>query len=121
DFGGNMMHLIPSYARISTPANVAHRLAEVRAAWVVRTLVSLLFGMLLVAAAAFAQVETGQIAGTVTDESGAVVPNATVAIKNLASNAQRTTVTSPAGSYVIPGLSPGTYQVAISSGSFKPF
>ncbi len=32
---------------------------------------------------AFAQVETGQIAGTVMDQTGAAVPNATVAIKNL--------------------------------------
>jgi hypothetical protein len=45
-----------------------------------------LLGTLLVAVFAFAQVESGQIAGTVTDESGAVVPNATVTVKNLASN-----------------------------------
>ena len=68
------------------------------------SLISILFGLLLVTAAAFAQVETGQIAGTVTDESGAVVPGATVTVKNLASNAQRTTATSPTGSYVVVGL-----------------
>jgi hypothetical protein len=45
-----------------------------------------LLGTLLVAVFAFAQVESGQIVGTVTDESGAVVPNATVTVKNLASN-----------------------------------
>lgn len=88
---------------------------------IVRSIVSILFAMLLVTAAAFAQVETGQIAGTVTDESGAVVPNATVTVKNLSSNAERTAQTSPTGSYVVVGLQPGTYQVAISSGQFKPF
>lgn len=86
-----------------------------------RTIVCVLFGMLLVTAAAFAQVETGQIAGTVTDESGAVVPGATVTVKNLSSNAERTAQTSATGSYVVVGLRPGTYQVSISSGQFKPF
>jgi hypothetical protein len=85
------------------------------------TIVSILFGLLLVTAAAFAQVETGQVAGTVTDESGAVVPNATVTVQNLASNAQRTTQASPTGSYVIVGLQPGTYQVSVLAGQFKPF
>src|SRR5579863_7777580 len=97
------------------------REVRLRAGFLVRMLVSLLLGMLLITAAAFAQVETGQIAGTVTDESGAVVPKATVTVKNLATNAQRSTQTSPSGSYVVPGLEPGTYQVAISSTNFKPF
>lgn len=87
----------------------------------IRPIVSVVLGLMLVVAAAFAQVETGQISGTVTDESGAVVPNATVTVKNLASNAQRTTTTSPTGSYVVVGLQPGTYQVSVSSEQFKPF
>ena len=86
-----------------------------------RMIFSLLFGMLLITAAALAQVETGQIAGTVTDQSGAVVPNATVTVKNLANNAQRTTQTSPAGSYIVTGLEPDTYEVSVSSGQFKPY
>src|SRR6478672_13948469 len=66
---------------------------------IVRSVISVLFGLLLFATPAFSQVETGQIAGTVTDESGAVVPNATVTVRNLASNAQRATQSSPTGSY----------------------
>lgn len=87
----------------------------------VRSMVSLLFGWVLVATAAFAQVETGQIAGTVTDESGAVVPNATVTATNLATSNVRSTQTSPTGSYVIVGLPPGTYQISVASQQFKPF
>ena len=95
--------------------------ARVATRSIIRTFVSLLFGMLLITAAAFAQVETGEIAGTVTDESGAVVPNAPVTIKNVATNVQRTTQTSPTGSFVVPGLAPGTYQVTVSAANFKPF
>src|SRR5215469_9373817 len=64
---------------------------------IIRSIVSILFGLLLLTAAAFAQVETGQISGTVSDESGAVVPNAGVIVRNTASNAQRNTISSPSG------------------------
>ena len=76
---------------------------------------------MLSAATAFAQVESGQIAGTVTDESGAVIPGATITVKNLASNAQRSAQSSQTGGYVVVGLEPGTYQVSVTSSQFKPF
>ncbi len=68
-----------------------------------------------------AQVETGQIAGTVLDQTGAVVPNASVSVKNLATNLERNSTTSSTGSYLITGLEPASYQVTVTSGSFKPF
>ena len=68
-----------------------------------------------------AQVETGQIAGTVLDQSGAVVPSAAVSVKNLATNFTRNAVSSSTGNYLITGLEPATYQVTVTSGSFKPF
>jgi hypothetical protein len=76
---------------------------------------------LLFIAAAYAQVEAGQIAGTVTDQSGAVVPGAQITVKNMASNAARTAQSSPAGAYTVVGLEPGTYQVSVTAGQFKPF
>ena len=72
-------------------------------------------------AVATAQVDLGQISGTVVDQSGAVVPGATVTVKNLATNTTRTTVSSQTGAYQVPGLEPGTYQITVTSGSFKPF
>ncbi len=69
----------------------------------------------------FAQVEAGQIAGTVTDQSGAVVPNASVAATNLATNAERTSQTSTTGAYLVTGLEPATYQVTVKVGGFQPF
>jgi outer membrane receptor protein involved in Fe transport len=70
---------------------------------------------------ALAQVESGVIGGTVTDESGAVIPNASVTVTNVGSNVKRATVTSGAGSYSVPGLAPGNYQVSIASGQFKTY
>jgi hypothetical protein len=71
--------------------------------------------------AATAQVDLGQISGTVVDQSGAVVAGATVTVKNLATNTTRSTVSSATGAYLIPGVEPGTYQITIGTGSFKPF
>jgi outer membrane receptor protein involved in Fe transport len=68
-----------------------------------------------------AQVETGQISGTVTDPSGAVVPNATVSATNLGTNAVRSVQSSASGTYAIGGLAPATYQIKVISPSFKPY
>jgi hypothetical protein len=65
--------------------------------------------------------ETGQIAGTVTDPTGAVVPNATIAIKNLGTNAVRTVASSSTGAYVVTGLQPANYELTVTGAGFHPF
>jgi len=70
----------------------------------------------MLSSAAFAQ-EAGQITGTVTDPVGATVPNATVTVKNLGTNAARTVTTNDSGSYVITGLSPAMYELSTTAGS----
>ena len=70
---------------------------------------------------ASAQVETGEIAGTVADQTGAAVPNATVAVKNLSTNTVRRAISSSSGAYLVLGLEPAIYQVTVSSNSFKSF
>ncbi len=77
--------------------------------------------MLVSVAMASAQVESGQIAGIVTDQSSAVIAGATVTLKNVATGAERTTQTSATGAFLVSGLEPASYQVTISSGNFKPF
>ena len=60
------------------------------------------------------------VSGTVTDQSGAVLANATVVITNAKGFKQ--TVTSDAqGIYVISGLEPGSYDVSVSVSNFKAF
>ncbi len=70
---------------------------------------------------AFGQAESGSIAGSVTDQSGAVVTGAAVSVRNLGTNATRMTQSSPTGDYAVVGLEPATYEVTVSAGNFKPF
>jgi hypothetical protein len=67
-----------------------------------------------------AQITTGSISGTVTDQTGAVVPGANVAVKGEAGQ-QYTAVTKGDGGYTIPGVPAGsaTYTVTITAPSFK--
>jgi hypothetical protein len=68
-----------------------------------------------------AQVETGQISGAIVDTSGAVVSGASITVKNLRTNAQRTATSSDTGTFKVVGLEPAIYQVTVTSGSFKPY
>jgi hypothetical protein len=83
-------------------------------------------GVLLLAVLASNQVvqsqqEAGTISGTVTDQTGAVVPGANVTARSVATSAERTVQTASNGTYVIPGLAPGLYQVTVTSPSFATF
>ncbi|HTZ99950.1 MAG TPA: TonB-dependent receptor [Candidatus Aquilonibacter sp.] len=70
---------------------------------------------------AWSQVETGSIAGTVTDTTGAVIPGATVVAKSAATGETRTAQAGSTGGYLIPALTPGIYDVTVTSGSFQTF
>ncbi len=69
-------------------------------------------------AACVAQSSSG-ITGTVTDNSGAVVGGATVAITNIATHTVVTSVTSSAGTYAVTGLQPGRYTLTITAAGFS--
>src|SRR3989441_5482560 len=73
----------------------------------------------LAAVAAFAQTETGQISGKVTDPNGAAVPNATVTLKNTNTGAEKTAQVGDQGDYIFTNLQPGKYDVTASGGSFQ--
>jgi hypothetical protein len=78
---------------------------------------SLLMGLVL-AGTARAQFTSG-VEGTVTDPSGAVVPNAAVTIKNVATEVARETTTSGAGSYRFASLPAATYTLTVAAQGFK--
>src|SRR5262249_26366567 len=61
----------------------------------------------------------GVITGEVKDQTGAMVPNATVTATNTATNVARTTLTNASGVYDFPGLIPGMYQVKVTAGGFQ--
>lgn len=64
---------------------------------------------------------TASINGTVTDASGASIPDARVTATNLGSNLTRTVSTDMAGQYVIPLLPVGNYTVRVEKGGFQAF
>lgn len=68
-----------------------------------------------------AQGPTGAINGTVKDQSGAVVPGATVSLTNQGTGQAASAVTSTAGSFVFPSLTPGMYEVKITMPGFKVY
>jgi len=59
--------------------------------------------------------------GTVEDQTGAVIPGATVVISSKASGQVRTTTTTQAGQYTLVNVLPGTYILKVTASGFGPF
>jgi hypothetical protein len=69
-------------------------------------------------ASAHAQVDLGELSGSVKDSSGAIVANATVVMTNEATAISRSTTSNAAGIYVFPALPQGAYVVKIDAAGF---
>ncbi len=67
---------------------------------------------------ASAQTPTGAIDGSVTDPSGAIMPNATVAVVETATGRTINTTTNSSGYYEVRNLLPGDYTVTVSASGF---
>jgi carboxypeptidase family protein len=78
-----------------------------------------ILGLLLFSAAVFAQGSYGRILGTVTDQTGAVLPGATVSVTDTERGLTRTLTTDAAGEYNAPNLIPSTYTVRVEAKGFK--
>jgi len=61
----------------------------------------------------------GTLTGTVRDQSGAAVAAANLTLTSTATQSRWNTVTTDAGSYTIPTLPPGTYDLTVVAGGFK--
>ena len=83
-------------------------------AWGVRLLVIMLF----LAGSARGQF-TGNIQGTVVDQSGAVIAGAKVTVTDAERGVSRALVTDSAGQYTAPSLTPGQYTVRAEATGFK--
>jgi hypothetical protein len=62
---------------------------------------------------------TAALNGTVTDATGASVPNAKVVLRNTATSVEWTSQTDGAGAYLFPSLPIGLYRVEVSAPSFQ--
>src|SRR5579863_7698009 len=80
---------------------------------------STILGVSLFSVSLFAQGNFGRILGTVTDQSGAVIPGATVSVIDTQRGLTRTLTTDAAGAYNAPTLNPGTYTVRVEAKGFK--
>ena len=69
-------------------------------------------------ASSWGQTVQGVVTGTVTDPSGAVVPNAKVTLTNVGTNATQAATTNSEGSYRFPLVPPGTYTLEIQAANF---
>src|SRR5271163_5234671 len=81
--------------------------------------VYLLALLVLFTSAAFAQLTTADILGTITDATGAVVPNASVTLTNLGTNEKRTAQSNGSGDYTFSLLPVGHYSVAVKAKGFE--
>ena len=84
-----------------------------RAAWLA------LFLALVAAAPAPGQTTLGRVAGTVLDDSGAVLPGATITLTNTGTAQVQTTVSGSTGAFLFPQVPVGTYRVNITLQGFK--
>ena len=82
-------------------------------------LISVCALLLLLATGAWAQTETGQITGTITDPTGAVVVGARVVAKSANSGILREATTNSAGLFSIVSLKVDTYEVSVSAQGFE--
>jgi hypothetical protein len=75
----------------------------------------------LFVATASAQSVYGSIFGTVSDASGAVIPNATITVTDVAKGTVVTVQSNASGDYSVPHLIPDVYNLKVVAKGFKPF
>jgi Carboxypeptidase regulatory-like domain/TonB-dependent Receptor Plug Domain len=100
-----------------------HRTAFLHLANTARLARPLLWAALLTLCIAFASPaqDTGYIAGTISDKSGAAIVSANVVLTSTAGSLTRTTTTNDEGAYVIAGLPGGTYDLSVTATGFQKY
>ncbi|OFW37765.1 MAG: hypothetical protein A3J28_01850 [Acidobacteria bacterium RIFCSPLOWO2_12_FULL_60_22] len=79
----------------------------------------ILVGVLIGAASAVAQLPTATVLGVVKDSSGAVVPGASLAIRNVETGQSRTATTGEGGAYRFAALPVGNYEIRVEHPGFQ--
>ena len=77
--------------------------------------------LLITSVAAWAQLSTAQLSGRVTDESGAVLPGATLTVTQTDTGFTRSDVTDSNGAYVLSNLPPGPYRLEVMLQGFRTY
>ena len=99
--------------------NAAFRKAIPRKSFILKIGAVFLFMMSLLTTVSAQTVTSGQLSGNITDQSGAVVPDATVTVVQNGTGEKRTVTTSADGNYTVPNLGVGTYRLTVTKSGFK--
>jgi len=83
------------------------------------SIISLFLAVVFCSLSVFGQSQTGNISGTVTDASGAVIPKAAVVLTDEATGSKRSTVSNNSGVFNFAAVLPATYTVTISANGFR--
>ncbi|MGA8085855.1 MAG: carboxypeptidase-like regulatory domain-containing protein [Terracidiphilus sp.] len=95
-------------------------MTQLQSRFSMRAIALLLFLCCIGVTFGFAQAtNTGTIVGSVTDQSGAVIPDATVTLTDVSTNNSRTTVTGHTGQYVFVNVPPGSYNISATKTGFE--
>ena len=81
--------------------------------------ISILIVVLFCSTVTLAQTNKGGISGTIVDQNGASIPNATVTVTNLGTNKALTVTTSSSGAFSFSSLEPVTYQIVVEATGSK--
>jgi hypothetical protein len=87
----------------------------------VSIVLALVFPLLFAGSSAYAQSTFASITGTVTDTSGAIVPNTRIVVTNQATGIQSSAQSNAAGIYAVPQLNPGSYSLRAQANGFEEF
>ena len=75
--------------------------------------------LIVLATPAFAQRNTAQVSGTITDASESAVPGASIVVRNLNTAVERTVESNELGLYVVPALTAGPYSITVTKQGFQ--
>src|SRR5215472_7125933 len=84
-----------------------------------RSILAVMLPALMSAGLTFCQAVNGSLVGTITDSSGATIPNAKVTITESQTGVSRTANTNESGNYSFADVPPGTYAVTAEQPGFK--
>lgn len=86
-----------------------------------RKIVFCLTAIVLLGTLAWSQTSTATVSGTVRDQTGAVIPAASVTLTNTAMNVSSKSSTNAAGFYIFPGVVPGPYALSVEAPGMQRF
>lgn len=85
------------------------------------SLVAFTLACLVLAARTLSAQAVAGMTGTISDQTGAVIPNAHVTITNEGTSVKTNAVTSSVGTYAVTGLIPGSYSLTVEAAGFAKF